>query len=120
MSVAAHIRRINVTRRYASAVVHNGTINLVEVADDETLGFAEQVKQCLHQVESTLALASSDKHHLLQVLIYVKHLSDVPVLNEIWDSWVPEGHAPVRACVQANLVNEKFLVEFVVSAAVKL
>ncbi|KAJ3010948.1 UNVERIFIED_CONTAM: hypothetical protein HDU68_001886 [Siphonaria sp. JEL0065] len=119
-SIAAHVRRIGVTRRYASAVVHNGTINLVEVADDETLDFAGQVAQILAQVEKTLASASSDKHHLLQVLIYVKHLSDVPKLNEIWDAWVPEGHAPVRACVQANLVNEKFLVEFVVTAAIKL
>ncbi|KAJ3075081.1 hypothetical protein HDU98_009260 [Podochytrium sp. JEL0797] len=113
------ITRINVARRYADAVIHNGTVHLVEVPDDETKGFESQVAQCLAQIDKTLALAGSDRHHLLQVLIYVKNLTDVPVLNALWDAWVPEGHAPVRACVQANMVLAEYLIEFVVTAATK-
>ncbi|KAJ3247422.1 hypothetical protein HDU78_004396 [Chytriomyces hyalinus] len=112
------ITRIGVTRRYADAVVHNGTAHIVEVADDNTQPIESQVKQCLAQIEERLKLCNSDKSRLLQVLIYIKDLEHVPILNALWDEWVPEGSAPVRACVQANMVTSQYLIEFVVTAAV--
>ncbi|KAJ3211405.1 hypothetical protein HDU83_007475 [Entophlyctis luteolus] len=113
------ITRVNPTKRFSDAVIHNGTIHFVEVANDETQSFRGQVSQCLAQMDLTLAFAGSDKDHLLQVLIYVKNLSDVPILNELWEVWLNEGHAPSRACVQANMVLDSYLIEFVVTAAVK-
>ncbi|KAJ3093432.1 hypothetical protein HK100_006616 [Physocladia obscura] len=112
-----NITRINPTKRYSDAVIHNGTVHLVEVANDGTQPFRNQVSQCLSQIETTLSAVGSDKNHLLQVLIFVKNLGDVPVLNELWDEWLNEGHAPSRACVQANMVHASYLIEFVVTAA---
>jgi len=51
------------------------------------------------------------------VLIYVTDLQNTPVLNEQWDAWVPEGHAPARACVQTGL-GKGYLIEMVITAAV--
>ncbi|KAI8615962.1 putative translation initiation inhibitor [Chytriomyces sp. MP71] len=113
------IQRIGVTRRYADAVVFNGTAHIVEVADDASQPFAAQVEQCLRQMDERLALVNSDRGRLVQVLIFVKRLEDVPALNDRWDNWVPHGSAPVRACVQANMVSSDCLIEFVVTAAVK-
>ena len=39
--------------------------------------------------------------------------------KRIWNKWVPKGHAPARACVEACKAREELLVEISVVAAVK-
>ena len=39
-------------------------------------------------------------------------------MNEVWDAWVPAGHTPPRATVQAQLANPAYKIEVVVVAAV--
>ncbi len=110
------IHRHGVTRRWSDAVVHQGVAHFVEVADDPQQDVRGQVAQILAQIEGRLALVGSDKTRLLSVLIYLADLKDGPTLNELWDAWVPEGHAPARACVQAGLAPGYF-VEMVITAA---
>jgi enamine deaminase RidA (YjgF/YER057c/UK114 family) len=38
-------------------------------------------------------------------------------MNEVWDHWVPEGHAPARACIEARLASPDLLVEVGIIAA---
>jgi enamine deaminase RidA (YjgF/YER057c/UK114 family) len=38
-------------------------------------------------------------------------------MNTVWDNWLPEGHAPARACVTASMAREALLVEISVVAA---
>ena len=116
--MSADIQRHRVTRRWSDAVVHAGVAHFVEVADDPTQDARGQVAQVLAQVDARLALVGSDRTRLLQVLIYLPDLADVGVLNELWDEWVPEGHAPSRACVQAGLAP-RYRVEMVLTAAVR-
>jgi enamine deaminase RidA (YjgF/YER057c/UK114 family) len=113
----AQIDRIGVTRRWSDAVIHNGTAYFVEVADDSTQDVRGQIGQILTQIDSRLALFGSDRTRLLQVLIYLADLSDGGILNELWDAWVPYGHAPARACVQAGLAPG-YGVEMVITAAI--
>jgi enamine deaminase RidA (YjgF/YER057c/UK114 family) len=40
-------------------------------------------------------------------------------MNKVWDSWIPEGHAPARACVESRMARADLLVEISVIAAVK-
>ncbi len=110
------IQRHGVTRRWADAVVYQGVAHFVEIADDPSQDVAGQVRQILSQIESRLALVGSDKTRLLQVLIYLADLKDGPILNAQWDEWVPAGHAPARACVQAGLAPG-YYVEMVITAA---
>ena len=112
------IQRHGVTRRWSNAVVHQGVAHFVEVADDPSQDVRGQVTQILSQIEGRLTLVGSDTTRLLQVLIYLADLADGPVLNELWDAWVPEGHAPARACVQAGLAPG-YHVEMVITAAVQ-
>lgn len=111
------IERIGVTRRWSDAVIHRGTAYFVEVADDPTQDARGQITQILAQIDARLALFGSDRTQLLQVLIYLADLADGVALNELWDNWVPMGHAPARACVQAGLALG-YRVEMVITAAV--
>lgn len=110
------IQRHGVTRRWSDAVVHQGVAYFVEIADDPKQDVRGQVAQVLAQIDGRLALVGSDRTRILQVLIYLADLKDGPVLNELWDAWVPEGHAPARACVEAGLAPG-YRVEMVITAA---
>jgi enamine deaminase RidA (YjgF/YER057c/UK114 family) len=114
-AIVSEIRRIGVTRRWSDVVIHGNTAYFVEVADDPAQDAKGQVSQILNQISNRLAGFGSNTTKLLQVLIYLSDLSDGPILNELWDQWVPEGYAPARACVQAGLAPG-YRVEMVITA----
>ena len=113
----SEIHRYGVTQRWSDAVVFNGLAHFVEVADDSSQDLRGQVTQILTQIDARLALFGSKRTRLLQVTIYLADLKDAGVLNELWDVWVPTGHAPARACIECGL-SPGYLVEMVIAAAV--
>jgi enamine deaminase RidA (YjgF/YER057c/UK114 family) len=110
------IQRYGNSKRWADVVVHRGVAYWVEVAEDMSLDARGQVAQVLAQIDATLAMIQSDRTRLLQVLVYIADENDGPVLNELWDAWVPVDHPPVRAMVQVGL-GKACKVEMVVTAA---
>lgn len=112
------ICRYGSSPRYADIVVHNGTAYWVEIADDASLDARGQIAQVLAQIDATLITLGAARTGLLQILVYLNDLADGPVLNELWDAWVPQGHAPVRATVQAGL-GKGYRVEMIITAAVQ-
>lgn len=56
---------------------------------------------------------------MLSATIYVKTMADFADMNVVWDAWVPAGHAPAHACVEASMVRDELLVEISVVAAEK-
>lgn len=111
------IRRYGSSPRYSDMVVHNGTAYWVEIAENAALDARGQIAQVLQQIDATLVTLKSDRTRLLQILVYLNDLADAATLNELWDAWVPQGHAPVRATVGAALAAS-YQVEMVVTAAV--
>jgi len=100
--------------------MHNGTIYLCgQVAEDATKDIQEQTRSMLSRVDGLLAKAGSDREHILSATIYLRDMKDFAAMNEIWDAWVPSGHAPARACVEARMARQELLVEISVVAAVK-
>jgi enamine deaminase RidA (YjgF/YER057c/UK114 family) len=114
------IERIETKQRMSRIVKHNGTIYLCgQVCADATQGITEQTQTMLDKVDSLLAQAGSDKEHILSATIYIKSMEYFAQMNAVWDNWVPEGHAPARACVTADMAREALLVEITVVAAEK-
>jgi enamine deaminase RidA (YjgF/YER057c/UK114 family) len=111
------IKRVGTTRRWSDAVIFQGVAHFVEVADDPSLDLDGQVAQILAQAELRLTQIGSDLTQLLQVLIYLADLTEAGIMNERWDAWIPAGHAPSRACVQAGLAPG-YRVEMVFTAAI--
>jgi enamine deaminase RidA (YjgF/YER057c/UK114 family) len=71
----------------------------------------------LQKIETLLEEAGSSKEQMLRVTIWLADMSDFQGLNEVWNEWVPAGHAPARACGQAKLARDVLKVEFIVDAA---
>jgi enamine deaminase RidA (YjgF/YER057c/UK114 family) len=113
----SEIQRYGDSKRWADVVVHRSVAHWVEVAEDTSLDARGQIAQVLAQIDATLGVIHSDRTSLLQVLVYIADEHDGPVLNELWDAWVPTEHPPVRAMVQVGL-GEACKVEMVVTAAV--
>jgi len=113
------IVRLGSSRRWSDVVVHGGVASWVEVAEDPSLDARGQVGQVLAQIDATLEQVSGDRTRLLQVLVYLAPEVEQAALDEPWDSWVPAGHAPIRATVRVGLAAG-CLVEMVVTAAVSL
>ena len=51
--------------------------------------------------------------------IHQYFVTDFAEMNAVWDSWVPQGHAPARATGEAKLAAPGYLVEVIVTAALK-
>ncbi|MDZ7820264.1 MAG: RidA family protein [Aliarcobacter sp.] len=112
------IHRINPCKRWSDVTVFNGIATFTEVADSDTSAdIRSQVKQIFEQAEASLALIDSDKSRILAVTIYITDFAKFAALNEIWDEWFPDGCAPSRACVKAELVDANLLVEMTFTAA---
>jgi enamine deaminase RidA (YjgF/YER057c/UK114 family) len=115
----SQIQRIGVTRRWSDVVIHHDTAYFVEVPDDPACDPHSQISQVLQQVDERLASFGSDKTRLLQVTIYLPFPEDFALLNQLWDAWVPDGHAPSRACIHASLAAPGYRIELVIVAATR-
>ena len=77
----------------------------------------EQMESCLARVDALLKKAGSSREQILQTIIWLSDMSYFEEMNLIWNAWVPEGHAPARACGEAKLAREILKVEVIVTAA---
>lgn len=112
------IERLHTGARMSKIVKHNGTAYLCgQVGDGATV--AEQTADCLSRVDALLTEAGSDRSHMLQAVIWLADMADFAEMNAVWDAWVPEGHAPARACGEARLARDTLRVEIIVTAAIK-
>lgn len=110
------IERMDTTARASKIVKHNGVAYLSgQVAEGD--GITAQTEACLAKVEAALAQAGSSKEQMLRATIWLSDMKYFAGLNEVWNAWVPEGHAPARACGEAKLAREELLVEIIVDAA---
>lgn len=113
------IERNQTKQRMSRIVKHNGTIYLCgQVCADATKDITEQTITMLAKVDQLLMEAGSSRQSILSATIYVKSMKDhFAAMNAVWDMWIPEGHAPARACVEASMAREALLVEISVIAA---
>ena len=110
------IERLHTTERMSKIVKHNGTIYLCgQVGSGETI--TEQTQDCLSRVDALLIEAGSSREHILQAIIWLSDMSYFAEMNEVWNAWVPEGHAPARACGETKLARDVLKVEIIITAA---
>ena len=113
------ITRLETGARMSGAVIHNGVVHLAGQVGNPGESVTEQTRSCLASVERLLALAGSDKNHILRAEIWMADMADFGEMNAVWDVWVPAGAAPARATGESKLATPDYLVEIIVTAAQK-
>lgn len=112
------IERKGVGQRMSQAVIHNGTVYLAGQVGEAGASVTKQTQDILEKVEGLLAEAGSDTTKILQAVIWLDDMKHFAEMNAVWDAWVPEGHAPARACGEARLASPELQVEIIITAAV--
>ncbi|UTW04424.1 RidA family protein [Amphritea atlantica] len=113
------IERHQIAIRMSRVVVHNNTAYLCgQVAEDRSANILEQTRTMLEKVSELLFSVGSSPEKILSATIYLKDMALFAEMNSVWDSWLPEGFAPARACVEAAMASPELLVEISVIAAV--
>ena len=94
------IQRLHTGQRMSQAVIHGNTVYLAgQVADDPSQDVPGQTRQILAALDRLLAEAGTDKTRILSATIYLASIGTFGQMNSVWDTWVPQGHTPVRATV---------------------
>ena len=105
-------------QRMSQLVIHGDTIYLAgQVAADAGADITVQTQQVLQKVDDLLAEEGSDNSKVLSAQIWIASMGHFAAMNAVWDAWVPEGHAPARACIEARLASPDLLVEVGIVAA---
>ena len=114
------IIRKHTSARASKIVINNGVVYLAgQVAADPDADIQEQTRSTLAKIDEALAEAGSSREHILSATIYLRDIANhFALMNEVWNAWVPDGHAPARACVQAHMARAALLVEISIVAAV--
>ena len=115
------IQRINASARLSGCVVHGGLVYVSgQVPTTLDADAKQQTVEVLQKIDDLLEQVNSDKSRILTAQIWIKHIErDFAVFNECWEAWLPEGAAPARAALQADLARPQVLVEVMLTAAVK-
>ena len=113
------ITRLHAGPRMSQAVIHGGVVYLAGQVANEAKGrsVAEQTREILAAVDRLLQEAGSDKAKILSTTIYLADIATFAEMNAVWDAWVPAGHAPARATVEAKLAAPAYAVEIACIAA---
>jgi enamine deaminase RidA (YjgF/YER057c/UK114 family) len=101
----------------SKAVEYHGFVYTMGVVARDTSGdITAQTKDVLEQIDALLETHGTDNTRMLQAQIWLKDMSYREAMNKVWTAWLPEGQAPVRACVEAKLADPAYLVEIMITA----
>jgi enamine deaminase RidA (YjgF/YER057c/UK114 family) len=115
----SEIKRIGVGARMSEAVCYNGIVWVAGQVGKPGGSVAQQTADCLAEVDRILALAGTDKTRILSTQIWLADIKTFGEMNAVWDKWVPQGNTPARATGEAKLATPDYLVEVIVTAALR-
>lgn len=113
------LTRHHVGKRLSEIAVYNGVAYLAGQVPENgpDADMAAQTREVLGHIDRLLGEAGTDKRRILSCQIFLRDIADIGAMNAVWDEWVPEGHTPPRATVQAALADPRWRIEVVVTAA---
>ncbi|AUX78459.1 RidA family protein [Sinorhizobium fredii] len=78
---------------------------------------AKQTRDTLAKIDALLGEANSSREHILRAEIWLDDMRDFAAVNEIWEEWMPSGHAPARASGEVRVGRPGLKVEILITAA---
>ncbi|QIO55510.1 RidA family protein (plasmid) [Rhizobium leguminosarum bv. trifolii] len=114
------IERYETGKRMSQAVTYGGFVFLAgQVAiDAPDASVHAQTTNILARITRLLESVGSNPTRIISTTIWLADISSFEDMNAVWDAWLPSGHAPGRATVEARLAGPEFAVEIGIIAAV--
>lgn len=113
----SQITRIDSGPRMSQVVIHKETIWLAGQVGVPGESVTAQTETVLSNIDLLLQKAGSDKSRILQATIWLASMDDFKEMNTVWDAWVDQTNPPTRACGEAKLATNDYLVEIIIVAA---
>jgi enamine deaminase RidA (YjgF/YER057c/UK114 family) len=112
------IKRHDSNKVYSKVAEANGFVYTAGIIPATlTKDVKGQTGEVLAEIDRLLALCGTSKSNVIQASIWLNDIRHREAMNEVWIAWVGgEANAPVRACVEAKLVDPNMLVEISVVA----
>ena len=102
---------------YSKAVEAGGFVFTAGIIPtDLTRDVKGQTAEVLAEIDRLLKLAGTDKSKVVSATVWLSDIRAREAMNEAWSAWVGGKNAPVRACVEAKLIDPRMLVEIGVIA----
>lgn len=115
----ANITKLDSNETLSEIAIHNGIVYLAgQVPNDDSLDIKGQSKEVFANIDAALAKAGTDKSKILSAQVFITDLANFDAFNEEWKAWVKGTTPPVRATVEAKLVNPNWLIEIMVIATI--
>jgi enamine deaminase RidA (YjgF/YER057c/UK114 family) len=112
------ITRHEETEIYSKAAEAAGLVFTAGIVpSDLTRDVKGQTEEVLREIDRLLALAGTSKSKVVQATIWLADIRLREQMNEAYKAWTGGRDTPVRACVEAKLVDPRMLVEISVVAA---
>ncbi|CAM5400544.1 MULTISPECIES: RidA family protein [Alcaligenes] len=112
------IERFHQNKNMSKYVIHDKIVYMSgQVAMDPSGSFEEQLHQILSQIDEQFEEIGIDRSHILRAMIWIDDYKKWPLLNEIWNAWIPADKKPARSCVESKLAFPQYQVEVEITAA---
>ena len=101
---------------YALGVKMGNIIFTTQIGTDVTGemvagGMKEQTKATMENAKAVLEAAGASMDDIGKVTIYIKDISLIPEMNEVYKTYFPEDNFPARCCTQCVDMVDGCLVE---------
>ena len=93
-----------------------GLLWAVATSADRTPDIRAQTRGTLEALDLRLAEAGLDRTRIVKAEVVVTDHDNKPAFDEVWASWMPAGHGPVRSFVESRM-PEGDLIEIIITAA---
>jgi len=93
-----------------------GFLWAVAVSPDRTQDIRAQTRGTLEVLDTYLKDAGIDRTRIVKAEVVVTDHDNKPAFDEVWASWMPDGHGPVRSFVESRM-PEGDLIEIIITAA---
>lgn len=111
------ITRHETTSIYSKVTEANGFVFTAGIVPaDLSRDIKGQTAEVLTEIDRLLALCGATKSAIVSATIWLSDIRARDGMNESWTAWLNGSPAPVRACVEAKLVDPRMLVEIAVVA----
>lgn len=113
MSIVRH----DTNEIYSKAAEANGFVFTAGIVpSDLSRDVKGQTEEVLREIDRLLGLAGTSKSKVVQATIWLADIRHREQMNEAYKAWTGGKDTPVRACVEAKLVDPRMLVEISVVA----